>query len=67
MVEQGAYMTADELRAALATLGWTQAEAARQLEVSSRLVRYWCAGHPDHMIPRVAELAIAYLLKLNTH
>ena len=55
-------MTANELRAAIATLGWSQREAAHQLDVSPRLVRYWAAGDPRHPIPRVAELALAHLL-----
>lgn len=60
-------MTADELRSALDTLGLSQRDAAHTLEVAPRLFRYWAAGDPRYPIPRVAELAIAYLLKMHKH
>lgn len=55
-------MTATELRAALQTLGWSQRQAAYELQVAPRLMRYWCAGSEHHPIPTVAALAIERLL-----
>lgn len=37
-------MTAAEFREALARLGWSQLEAARQLEADPRTVRRWALG-----------------------
>ena len=37
-------MTPAEIRAALATLGLTQAEAAKRLGVTLRTVQHWVAG-----------------------
>lgn len=50
-------MTPDELRAALDTLGWSQAEAARQLGAANRqTVQRWASGR----VP-VNPLAAAHL------
>ena len=56
-------MTSDELRQALAALGWTQREAAHRLQVAPRLMRYWAAGDERYPIPTVAVLAIERLLE----
>ena len=56
-------MTATELRQALSTLGWSQREAAHQLQVAPRLQRYWAAGDERYPIPTVAALAIERLLE----
>lgn len=53
-------MTPDEFREALSSLGWSQRQAARELGVGPRLVRYWAVGR--YPIPRVAQLALAQLL-----
>lgn len=60
-------MTADQLREALSFLGWTQRQAAHELEVAPRLLRYWASGDERYPIPRVASLALEYLVKLHTH
>lgn len=56
-------MTANELRQALATLGWSQRQLANELQVSPRLVRYWAAADPRHPIPRVVEIALNSMTK----
>jgi hypothetical protein len=52
-------VTPDAFRAKLASLGLTQAEAARQLEITSRTIRYYLAGTKP--IGRVVELALEAL------
>ena len=56
-------MNATELREALATLGLSQRAAANRLDISPRLMRYFCAGDPRYPIPRVVELALERLLE----
>jgi DNA-binding transcriptional regulator YiaG len=54
-----------DFAAAISALGWSQVEAARQLEVDDRTVRRWIAG--DRAIPgpvRVALRCIAHLRRL---
>lgn len=60
-------MTADDLREALDTLGWSQREAAHRLEVAPRLLRYWASADPRFPIPAVAEYALKWLLHVNRH
>lgn len=60
-------MTANDLREALDTLGWSQREAAHQLEVAPRLLRYYAAGDERFPIPYVVEAAICWCLHLNKH
>lgn len=45
-------MTADELRACLTRLGWSQRELMRELQVGLRTVQDWARGHvpvPDNV------------------
>ena len=58
-------MTPEEFRAALQELGWTQAEAAEKLGVSSGQPRInaWCQG-PDKPRGRVVPPYIAASVKL---
>lgn len=49
-------MQGDELREALETLGISQREAARRLQVSDRAVRYWVAGERE--IPGPVEVLV---------
>ena len=53
-------MTPTELRAALARLGLSQSQAARELDIPERMFRYFCAGR--YPCPRYLELSLAYLL-----
>lgn len=54
-----------EFAAIIAALGWSQMEAARQLEVDSRTVRRWIAGEREIPGPvRVALRCIARLREL---
>lgn len=46
------------LRALLSVLGLSQRAVARELGVSDRTMRYWCAGQP---IPKMAFMALEYL------
>jgi transcriptional regulator with XRE-family HTH domain len=52
-------MTPDALRAFLTRNGLSQAEAARQLEVSRNTIAYYLSG--KWPIPRVFELALEAL------
>jgi transcriptional regulator with XRE-family HTH domain len=44
-------MTPTTLRAALAAIGWSQTDLARELGCSDRLVRRWAAGAQGYAIP----------------
>lgn len=57
-------MNADELREALDTLSWSQREAAHQLEIAPRLLRYYASGDERFPIPRVVEYGIRWALHL---
>ena len=52
-------MTPTQLTSAIKRLGLTQAGLAAHLGVTTRAVEHWTAG--TRPIPRMAELAIAYL------
>jgi len=56
-------MTADEFAAAIAALGWSQLEAARQLEVDARTVRRWVAG--DREVPGPVRVALRCTARLH--
>ncbi len=53
-------MTKTQFRNALSQLGMSQGQAAEALDVTLRTISNWANGHWP--IPRVVELAIAYLL-----
>lgn len=53
---------ADRVRELLLKTGLSQREAARELEVDDRTLRYWCAG--KHEPPRMAILALERLIDL---
>lgn len=58
------YATPDDatkVRDLLAKLGMGQREAARELEISERSIRYYCAGDK---VPRVVMLALERLVDL---
>ena len=55
-------MTPEAFTAAIAALGWSQVEAARQLEVDARTVRRWVAG--DRAIPGPAMVALRCIARL---
>lgn len=57
-------MTANELRDALDRLHWSQREAAHQLEIAPRLLRYYAAGDERYPIPNVVRDAIYWRLHL---
>ncbi len=57
-------MTATELRDALDRLHWSQREAAHQLEIAPRLLRYWAAGDERYPIPAVAAYALKWLMHI---
>lgn len=44
--------------------GYSQRGAARELDVSERQMRYWCAG--EKPIPRVVLLALSHLVECPT-
>lgn len=52
-------MTAFQLQRLLARAGFSQRGAARELGISERQMRRYCAGEAD--VPRVVELALLYL------
>lgn len=52
-------MTRHQFRAALASLGLTQAEVANILDISTRTAHGYANGWP---IPKVVEMALAFLL-----
>lgn len=56
-------MNATKLRQTLATLGWSQREAAYQLGIAPRLMRYFAAGDPRYPIPEVVSLAMSHLVE----
>jgi hypothetical protein len=51
---------AEEMRAMIVTLGWSQREAAERLEVHVRTMRYWLAANPPP--PAMAIYALRHLL-----
>lgn len=58
------YATPDDatkVRALLAKMGMGQREAARELEISERTMRYYCGGEK---VPRVVMLALERLVDL---
>jgi DNA-binding transcriptional regulator YiaG len=52
-----------DFAAAIAALGWSQVEAARQLEVDARTVRRWVAG--DREIPGPVRVALRLMALLH--
>lgn len=52
-------MTPEALRLALDQMHVSQRQLSRNLDISDRQIRYFCAG--DEMIPRVVHLAVKYL------
>ncbi len=52
-----------EFKAAIAALGWSQEEAARQLGVDGRTVRRWIAG--DRAIPKIVRIALGCMARLH--
>jgi DNA-binding transcriptional regulator YiaG len=50
---------ATRIREMLKKLGLSQAEGARALEISERMMRYYCAGEP---VPKVIFLAMERLV-----
>jgi hypothetical protein len=59
----GAPSDADFIRQHLATLGLSQREAARQLRIDPRTVRYYCAGQMP--VPPAVMLALQQLVDAN--
>lgn len=59
MPERAARSDAERLRAQLARCGLSQRGAARELGVSERAMRYWCAG--EQAVPQVVWLALCWL------
>jgi transcriptional regulator with XRE-family HTH domain len=55
---------AEKLRALLEKLELSQRAAARDLEISERMMRYYCSG--EHEVPRVVMLALERLLDLKS-
>lgn len=49
----------EEFRWLLKVLGLSQTQAAKELEVDDRTVRYWCSANPEP--PLMAILALKYL------
>jgi hypothetical protein len=41
--------------------GYTQRRAARDLDVSERMMRYWCTG--KYLVPRAILLALTHLVQ----
>lgn len=60
-VNYAAPTDATRVRELLAKLGMGQREAARELEISERSVRYYCNGEK---VPRVVMLALERLVDL---
>lgn len=56
-------MSPADFAAAIAALGWSQAEAARQLGVTGRAVRMWIAG--DRTIPGPVKVALRCISALH--
>lgn len=56
---------ADLIRDYLAALGMSQREAARELGIDERTVRYFCAG--KEQVPLVVFLALGRLLQIQGH
>jgi len=55
-------VSADEFRAAIAALGWSQLETARQLMVDARTVRRWALG--EMQVPGPAIVALRCMARL---
>jgi hypothetical protein len=60
-LRMGFNVYSDELRAAIAELGFSQRKAAEMLQCQEREFRSWCAGKP---CPRVVLLGLHYLVCL---
>jgi ribosome-binding protein aMBF1 (putative translation factor) len=56
-------MTPTEFASAIAALGWSQVEAAKQLDVDDRTVRRWAAG--DRAIPGPVKVALRCMARLH--
>lgn len=56
-------MTPTELRAALARLGMSQSAAARELGVSDRTVRRWCADPQRAPVPAATAKLLTMMLE----
>jgi hypothetical protein len=54
---------ADQIRALLDQLGWSQRHAAERLEIHEREFRGWCAGRP---CGRYVVYALEYLVSQST-
>lgn len=57
-------MTPAQFRAALKALGWSQAEAARQMQAKYRTVRGWAAGRSP--VPGPVQVLLAERIKATT-
>ena len=55
---------ADRIRDLLARLGLSQRAAARELGITDRTMRRYCAGYP---VPRVVMMALAQLAQKSGH
>lgn len=58
-------MNARELREKLAGIGVSQREAARQLDITDRMMRYYCSG--EKPVPKAVELALEQINVQRTH
>lgn len=56
-------MTANQLKKLLDSCGFSQRGAARDLGISERQMRRYCAG--DAPVPKVVELALLHLRNLH--
>lgn len=55
-----ASINSDRIRQLLSDGGYTQRGAARELQISERMMRYYCSG--EQPVPRVVMLAIEHLV-----
>lgn len=53
---------AEKVRALLERISLSQRGAARELEISERMMRYYCSGEQD--VPKVVMLALEHLVCL---
>jgi hypothetical protein len=56
---------AAELRKLIADGGYSQRGAAKELQISERMMRYYCAG--EQPVPRVVMLAMRHLVHCPPH
>jgi hypothetical protein len=54
-----------ELRKLIAAGGYSQRGAARELQISERMMRYYCSG--EQPVPRVVMLAMRHLVHCPPH